>query len=165
MKLADIDKTAFRTHDAFFEFLVMSFGLCNTPATFQSLMNNVLRAYLRRFVLVIFDDMLIYSASWVDHLRHLHVILAVLHQHHLFVKHSKRSFGVDIVAYLGHTISAAGVAMDPAKVQAIHDWPQPRSVRAVRGFLGLEGYYRKFVHNYSTIAAPLIALLKKEGFT
>jgi hypothetical protein len=127
MKLEDIDKTMFRTHDAFFEFLVMLFGLCNAPATFQSLMNDVLRAYLRRFVLVFFDDILIYTASWVDHLWHLCVVLVVLRQHRLFVKRSKCSFGMDTVAYLGHTISGASVAMDPAKVQAIHDWPQPRS--------------------------------------
>jgi hypothetical protein len=165
MKREDIDKTVFRMHDAFFEFLAMLFGLCNAPTTFQSLMNDVLRAYLRRFVLVFFDDILIYSASWADHLRHLHVVLVVLHQHRLFVKRSKCSFGVDTVAYLGHTISGAGVAMDLTKVQAIHDWPQPHSARAVRGFLGLAGYYRKFVHNYGTIAAPLTALLKKEGFT
>jgi hypothetical protein len=127
MKREDIDKTAFRTHDAFFEFLAMPFGLCNASATFQSLMNDVLCAYLRRFVLVFFDDILIYSASWSDHLRHLCVVLAVLRQHRLFVKRSKCSFGVDTVAYLRHTISGAGVAMDPVKVQAIHDWPQPRS--------------------------------------
>jgi hypothetical protein len=165
MKREDTDKTVFRTHDAFFEFLVMSFGLCNAPATFQSLMNVVLRAYLRRFVLVFFDDILIYSASWADHLRHLRVVLAVLRQHRLFVKRSKCSFGVDTVAYLGHTISGAGVAMDPAKVQAIHDWPQLHSAQAVRSFLGLAGYYRKFIHNYGTIVTPLTALLKKEGFT
>jgi hypothetical protein len=164
MKLEDIDKTAFRTHDAFFEFLVMPFGLCNIPAMFQSLMNDVLRAYLHRFMLVFFDDILIYNASWVDHLRHLHVVLTVLGQHRLFVKCSKCSFGLDTITYLGHTISAAGVAMDPAVVQAIHDWPQPCSARVVRGFLSLAGYYRKFIHNYSTITAPLIALLK-EGFT
>jgi hypothetical protein len=108
---------------------------------------------------------LIYSTSWADHLRHLRIIFELLRQHSLFVKRSKCSFGADAVAYLGHTISAAGVAMDPAKVQAIHDWPKPRSARAVRGFLGLAGYYRKFVHNYGSIAAPLTALLKKEGFT
>jgi hypothetical protein len=126
MKPEDIDKAVFRTHDTFFEFLVMPFGLCNAPAMFQSLMNDVLRAYLCWFVLVFFDDILIYNASWADHLRHLRVVLAVLHhrQHRLFVK---CSFGVDTVAYLGHTISTTGVAMDPAKVQAIHDWPQPRS--------------------------------------
>jgi hypothetical protein len=165
MKQEDIDKTAFRTHDAFFKFLVMPFGLCNAPTTFQSLMNDVLHAYLCRFVLVFFDDILIYNASWADHLRHLRVVLAVLRQHRLFVKRSKCSFDVDTVTYSGHTISRAGVAMDPAKVQAIHDWPQPRLARAVRGFLGLAGYYMKFIHNYSTIAAPLTALLKKEGFT
>jgi hypothetical protein len=164
MRPADIDKTAFRTHDAFFEFLVMSFGLCNAPATFQALMNDVLRAYLRRFVLVFFDDILIYNSSWADHLRHLCVVLSMLRQHRLFVKRSKCAFGVDTVAYLGHTISASSVAMDPTKVQAIRDWPQPRSARAVRGFLELTGYYRKSVHNYDIIATPLTALLKKEGF-
>jgi hypothetical protein len=140
MKPEDINKTMFRTHDAFFEFLVMPFGLCNAPTTFQSLMNDVLCTYLRRFVLVFFGDILIHSAFWADHLRHLCIVIAVLHQHCLFVKRSKCSFGVDAVAYLGHTISAAGVVMDPAKVQAIHNWPQPRSVRAVQGFLGLVGH-------------------------
>jgi hypothetical protein len=164
MRQEDVHKTAFCTHDGLYEFLVMPFGLCNAPATFQALMNDVLRTYLRRFVLVFFDDILIYNTSWADHLRHLRVVLNTLRQHRLFVKRSKCSFGVDFVAYLGHVISAAGVAMDPAKVQAIHDWPQPRSARAVRGFLGLAGYYRKFVHNYGAIAAPLTTLLKKEGF-
>jgi hypothetical protein len=164
MRSADIDKTAFRTHGAFFEFLVMSFGLCNAPATFQALINDVLRAYLRQFVLVFFDDILIYNSSWANHLRHLCDILSVLRQHCLFVKRSKYAFGVDTVAYLGHTISASSVAMDPTKVQAIRDWPQPCSARAVHGFLGLAGYYRKFVHNYGIIAAPLTALLKKEEF-
>lgn len=164
MRPEDIHKTAFRTHDGLYEFLVMPFGLCNAPATFQALMNDVLCAYLRRFVLVFFDDILIYNTTWADHLRHLRVVLTLLRHHRLFVKRSKCSFGVDSISYLGHIISAAGVAMDPAKVQAIHDWPQPCSARAVRGFLGLAGYYRKFVHNYGAIAAPLMALLKKERF-
>jgi hypothetical protein len=165
MRPEDVHKTAFRTHYGLYEFLVMAFGPCNAPATFQALMNDVLRLFLRRFVLVFFDDILVYSKSWADHLRHLRAVLDELRRHQLFVKRSKCSFGASAVAYLGHIISAKGVAMDPAKVvQAIHDWPAPRSVRAVRGFLGLAGYYRKFVHNYGTMAAPLTALLKKDGF-
>jgi hypothetical protein len=124
MRKEDIHKTAFRTHDDLYEFLVMPFGLCNAPATFQALMNDVLRPFLRRFVLVFFDDILIYNKSWADHLR---VILTELRRHVLFVKRSKCAFGVSSVAYLGHIISEAGVAMDPAKVQAIKDWPVPRS--------------------------------------
>jgi hypothetical protein len=164
MRPDDIAKTAFRTHDGLYEFLVMPFGLCNAPATFQALMNDVLRPFLRRFVLVFFDDILIYSCSGADYLRHLRVVLTVLQQHQLFVKRSKCAFGVSSIAYLSHVISDTGVAMDPAKVQAVADWPQPRSARAVRGSLGLAGYYRKFVHDYGAIAAPLTALLKKEGF-
>jgi len=124
-------------------------------------MNDVLRPFLRRFVLVFFDDILIYSETWTDHLRHLRAVLSMLRQHQLFVKSAKCAFGVASVAYLGHIISEAGVSMDPAKVQAIHDWPVPRSARAVRGFLGLAGYYRKFVRNIGTVAA----LLKKEDFS
>jgi len=164
MRPADIHKTAFRTHDGLYEFLVMPFGLCNAPATFQALMNDVLRPFLRRFVLVFFDDILIYSRTWADHLRHIRAVLSELQRQQLFLKRAKCAFASTSVAYLGHVISEAGVAMDPAKVQAVRDWPTPRSARAVRGFLGLAGYYRKFVHNYGTIAAPLTALLKKEGF-
>jgi hypothetical protein len=121
MRPADVHKTAFRTHDDFYEFLVMPFGLCNAPATFQALMNDVLRPFLHRFVLVFFDDILIYSKTWADHLRHIRAVLDELLHHVLFVKQSKCIFGSPSVAYLGHVISAHGVAMDPAKVQAIHD--------------------------------------------
>jgi hypothetical protein len=116
MRPDDIAKTAFRTHNGLYEFLVMPFGLCNAPATFQALMNDVLCPFLRRFVLVFFDDILIYSSSWVDHLRHFRAMLTVLQQHQLFIKCSKCAFGASSIAYLGHVISDAGVAMDPAKV-------------------------------------------------
>jgi hypothetical protein len=128
-------------------------------------MNDVLRLFLRRFVLVFFDDIFIYSTTWADHLRHLRAILDELRRHQLFVKRTKCSFGASSVVYLDHVISTAGVAVDPTKVQAIRDWPAPHLPRAVRGFLGLAGYYRKFVHNYGVIAAPLTALLKKEGYS
>jgi hypothetical protein len=128
-------------------------------------MNDILRSFLCRFVLVFFDDILIFSDSWASHLRHVRLLLDVLCLHRLFIKRSKCDFGATSVTYLGHTIFAGGVAMDPAKVQAVADWPRPRSVRAVRGFLGLARYYRKFVKDYGTIAAPLTALLRKEGFS
>jgi hypothetical protein len=127
-------------------------------------MNDVLWPYLRRFVLVFFDDILIFSSTWADHLHHVCTVLDTLRQHRLFVKRSKCAFGMESISYLGHIISAAGVAMDLAKVRAVRDWPTPRSVRTIRSFLGLAGYYRKFVRDYGTITAPLTALLKKEGF-
>jgi hypothetical protein len=102
----DIHKTAFRTHEGLFEFVVMAFGLTNAPTTFQALMNDVLRPFLRRFVLVFFDDILIYSSSWSDHLRHVKLVLGAMRTHKLFLKRSKCSFGEESMAYLGHVISA-----------------------------------------------------------
>jgi hypothetical protein len=165
MYAGDIDKTAFRTHHGHYEFLVMPFGLSNTPATFQALMNDVLRPYLRKFVLVFFDDILIYSTSWAEHLRHLSIVLNALRAHSLHLKSSKCSFGTTAVAYLGHVISEGGVAMDAEKVAAVAAWPQPRSARGLRGFLGLAGYYRKFIREFGLIAAPLTRLLRRDAFT
>jgi hypothetical protein len=122
-------------------------------------MNDILWPFLRGFILVFFDNILIFSGSWAEHLRHVRAVLDVLHQHRLFVKRSKCEFGVTSIAYLGHTISATGVAMDPAKVQAVANWPQPCFARAIRRFLGLAGYYRKFVKDYGTIIASLTSLL------
>jgi hypothetical protein len=160
MQPDDIKKTAFRTHEGLFEFLVMAFGLTNAPATFQALMNDILRPFLHKFVLVFFDDILIYSSSWSNHLRHVRMVLALMRQHQLFLKCSKCSFGEESVTYLGHVISEAGVAMDNQKIVAVLDWPFPKSARAVRGFLGLAGYYRKFIQNFGTIAAPHTSVKK-----
>jgi len=160
----DIAKTAFRTHHGHFEFLVMPFGLSNAPATFQALMNDVLRTYLRRFVLVFFDDILIYSSSWSEHLQHINIVLSALRAHHLYLKRSKCSFGAPSVTYLGHVIAKGGVAMDADKVDAVAAWPLPRSARGLRGFLGLAGYYRKFIRDFGIIAAPLTRLLRRDAF-
>ena len=132
----------------------MSFGLSNAPATFQALMNDVLRPYLRRFVLVFFYDILIYSSSWAEHLQHIAIVFNELRVHRLHLKRSKCSFGTSSVAYLGHVISANGVAMDADKIVAVSAWPPPRSARGLRGFLGLVGYYGKFIRDFRLIAAP-----------
>lgn len=111
-----------------------------------------------------FYDILIYSSSWVDHLRHVRIILCTLQEHQLYLKPSKCEFGMTSVAYLGHVISKDGVAMDQQKVQAMLDWHEPQSVKAVQAFLGLAGYYCRFIRNYGAVAAPLTALLCKDAF-
>jgi hypothetical protein len=122
----------------------MSFGLTNAPASFQSLMNEVFKGVLRKFVLVFFDDILIYSSSWKDHLFHLEVVLKLLKQHQLYARLSKCAFGVQMIDYLGHTLSGEGVAMDNSKLEAVLQWPTPATLKQLRGFLGLTGYYRRF---------------------
>jgi hypothetical protein len=115
----DVHKTAFRTHHGHFEFLVMPFGLSNAPSTFQALMNFVLKPFLHRCVLVFFDDILVYSASWIEHLQQLRAVLDTLRAHHLHIKRSKCSFAEQAVHNLGHIIRATGVAMDTSKVSAV----------------------------------------------
>jgi hypothetical protein len=142
----------------------MPFGLTNAPSTFQSLMNGILKPFIRKFVLVFFDDILVFSSSWAEHLHLVKQVFEVLREHKLALKRPKCSFGEESVAYLGHIISEAGIAMDLAKVTAVETWPRPRTLRALRGFLGLTGYYRKFIAGYGTVAGPLTALLKREAF-
>jgi hypothetical protein len=142
----------------------MPFGLTNAPSTFQALMNGILKPFIRKFTLVFFDDILIYSSSWTDHLRHVKQVFQLLSDNKLVLKRSKCSFGEPTMSYLGHIVSAQGVAMDPSKVDAVESWPIPRTLKALRGFLGLTGYYRKFIAGYGSVASPLTALLKRDAF-
>ncbi|KAK1608406.1 hypothetical protein QYE76_032079 [Lolium multiflorum] len=154
-------KTSFQTHHGQFEFTVMAFGLTGAPATFLSAMNDTLSDYLRKFVLVFFDDILIYSTSYTEHLHHITLVLQRLQDHHWQVKMSKCEFAQQSIAYLGHIISAAGVATDQSKIDTVRDWPVPTNVKELRSFLGLSGYYRKFVKNYGIISKTLTNLLRK----
>ena len=158
----DVSKTAFRTRYGHYEFLVMSFGLTNAPAAFMDLMNRVFSLYLDKFVIVFIDDILVYSGSSEEHAEHLRTVLQILRERQLYAKFSKCRFWLDKVAFLGHVISAEGISVDPQKIEAIVNWKPPTNVSEVRSFLGLAGYYRKFVEGFSKIATPLTNLLKKD---
>ncbi|KAL4318769.1 hypothetical protein GQ457_18G015560 [Hibiscus cannabinus] len=160
----DIHKTAFRTHNGHYEYLVMPFGLCNAPSTFQAVMNSIFRPYLRKFVLVFFYDILIYSPDWSMHLAHVRTTFAILRQHQFFVKLNKCAFGQHELEYLGHIVTPHGVKVDQKKIRDVLSWPKPTNISELRGFLGLTGYYRKFVRDYGILALPLTNLLKKGQF-
>ena len=157
----DVSKTAFRTRYGHYEFLVMPFGLTNAPAAFMDLMNRVFRAYLDQFVIVFVNDILIYSRSLEEHKQHLVTTLGTLRRHQLYGKLDKSEFWLTEVNFLGHVVSEAGIAVDHSKVEAVQEWQRPTNVFEVRSFLGLVGYYRRFVEDFSRIAAPMTRLTRK----
>jgi hypothetical protein len=155
-------KTAFRTRYGHYEYRVMPFGLTNAPATFQNLMNDVLRDFLDDFAVVYLDDILIFSRSLDEHKRHVRLVLERLRDNGLFAKPEKCSFHQREVEYLGYLVSASGVKMDPKKVSSVVDWPEPSSVRDLQIFLGFANFYRRFIRGFSKVAAPLTRLFKKD---
>ncbi|KAK1427944.1 hypothetical protein QVD17_16705 [Tagetes erecta] len=161
IKEEDVPKTAFRTRYGHYEFLVMPFGLTNAPAVFMDLMNRVCKPYLDKFVIVFIDDILIYSKTKDEHEQHLRMILELLRKEQLYAKFSKCEFWMREVQFLGHVVGKEGIKVDPAKIEAVKQWEAPKTPTEIRQFLGLAGYYRRFIENFSKIAQPLTTLTQK----
>ncbi|GJT62478.1 putative reverse transcriptase domain-containing protein [Tanacetum coccineum] len=158
----DISKTAFRTRYGHYEFQVMPFGLTNAPAVFMDLMNRVCKPYLDKFVIVFIDDILIYSKNKQEHEEHLKIILELLKKEELYAKFSKCEFWIPKVQFLGHVIDNKGIHVDPAKIESVKDWASPKTPTEIRQFLGLAGYYRRFIKGFSKIAKPMTKLYSKK---
>ncbi|WVZ71092.1 hypothetical protein U9M48_019716 [Paspalum notatum var. saurae] len=157
---SDIPKTAFVTHYGHHEFTVVSFGLTNAPAYFMNMMNMIFMKELDQCVVVFIVDILIFSRTKEEHKQHLRIVLEKLRENQLYGKFSKCKFWLEKVAFLGHVLTAEGVSVDPEKVEAMSSWKPPRNASKIRSFLGLAGYYRRFMENFSRIAKPMTGLLK-----
>ncbi|KAG8483090.1 hypothetical protein CXB51_022058 [Gossypium anomalum] len=162
VKDLDVPKTAFRTRYGHYEFLVMPFRLTNAPAVFVDLINRIFRPYLDRFVVVFIDDILVYSRDKNEHADHLRIVLQTLREKQLYAKFSKCEFWLHEVGFLGHIVSAEGIRVDPNKILAIVNWKPPKTMSEVRSFLGLAGYYQRFVKGFSIIASSMTRLLQKD---
>uniref|UniRef100_A0A2N9IC59 Reverse transcriptase n=1 Tax=Fagus sylvatica TaxID=28930 RepID=A0A2N9IC59_FAGSY len=164
IRLGDEWKTAFKTKDGLYEWLVMPFGLSNAPSTFMRVMTQVLRPFMGKFVVVYFDDILIYSKSKDQHLTHLEQVCTALRKESLYANLKKCSFFTDKVIFLNFVVSSEGVSADPQKIKAIVDWPEPKNIHEVRSFHGLATFYRRFIRGFSTIMAPITDCMKQGEF-
>ena len=158
----NIPKTTFRTRYGRFEFTVMPFGLMNEPTAFMDLMHRVFQPYLDHFVVVFMDDILIYSQSEWEHEYHLRIVLQLLRDHQLYAKFNKCEFWLTEVRFLGHVVSASSVSVDLEKAEVVMSWERPKSVFEISSFLGLVGYYRRFIEDFSRLAAPMTRLTRKD---
>jgi hypothetical protein len=158
----DIAKTAFTTRYGLYEYTVMSFGLTNAPAYFMYLMNKVFMEYLDKFVVVFIEDILVYSRNEEEHEEHLSLVLPKLRDNQLYVKFNKSEFWLKEVSFLGHVIIGGGIAVDPGNVRDVLNWKLPTTVLEIQSFLGLAGYYKRFIEGFSAIVKPLSSLLEKE---
>jgi hypothetical protein len=154
----DAWKIAFKTKQGLFEWLVMSFGICNAPTTFMRVMNDVFRPFLDDFVIVYLDDILAFSGTWDEHVRHVKQVLDTLQREKLYVKMSKCEFGKTALVYLDHIVGGGQLQIDPSKIDVIVKWLEPKSVTEIQSFLGAVQYWRRFIPNFSFIAAPLHVL-------
>ena len=161
VKDVDVSETTFRTRYGHYEFLVMPFGLTNALAAFMDFMNRVFQPYLDQFVVVFIDDILVYSRDELEHEQHLKIVLQILREKKLYAKHIKCDFWINKVSFLGHIVYVEGIRVDPVKIEAVVNWKPPRSLTEVRSFLGLAGYYRRFVKGFSVIASPHTKFLRK----
>jgi type III secretory pathway component EscU len=157
---SDVPRTSFKTPNGLYEFKVLSFGLTNAPAVFSQMMHNIFQACIGKFVLIYLDDILVYSKSEEEHYEHMRLVFQLLRTHQLYLKPSKCQFLKSKVTYLGHVISAEGIKPDPAKTASVENWPEPKTIRQLRSFLGFSYYFRKFIQGYSKMVLPLTDLTK-----
>jgi hypothetical protein len=162
MREGDEWKIAFKTNEGLYEWIIMSFGLTNSPSTFMRLMNEILKDFIGKFVVVYLDDILIFSKTKEDHLRHLTLVMRRIQQEKLLINLKKSSFMNIELIYLGFVISSNELKMDPEKVKVIKEWLSPRSMFEVRSFHGLARFYRNFIRDFSEICAPMMDTVKKK---
>jgi hypothetical protein len=163
IRASDIPKTTFTTRYGLYEYTVMSFGLTNALAYFMYLINKVFMEYLDKFIVVFIDDILIFSKNEEEHAEHLRLVLQKLREHKLYAKRRKCEFWLKEVSFLGHVVSNGGIVVDPSKVQDVLNWKAPTNVSEICSFLGLAGYYRRFIEGFSKLAKPITALLEKNA--
>jgi hypothetical protein len=164
MRPGDEWKTTFKTREGLYEWMVMPFGLSNAPSTFMRLMNHVFKPFIGLFVIVYFDDILVYNKSQQDHMEHLYQVFQTFRKQKLYVNLKKCHFLTNSLVFLGYVVLAEGIKMDPSKIEAIISWPKPKSLHDIKSFYGLASFYRHFIRSFSSIIAPITECLKGGKF-